>query len=625
MSHDLLVYLALVPILGVMGQLLAYWTRLPSILLLLILGVLLGTFLSPDVVLSRLVPESVSSTDLATRILAPVISLSVALILFEGGLTLRLSELKSSGRVVFRLVSWGALVTWVLASVAAQVLLDFDWRLATLLGAILTVTGPTVVAPMLRYIRPNKQISAIVKWEGIVIDPIGAILAVLVYENLFHGAEELLGMGTLKIVVLTLVSGIVISVVAAAATLFLIRRFLIPEYLHGFVFLGLAIAVFTLANFVSDEAGLVSVTLLGVIVANQRWVSIEHIIEFKENLRVFLVSGLFIVLGSQLRLGEIGALGWPILAFLGALIFLIRPLAVWLALIGTETTWRDRWFLAFLAPRGIVAAAVTSVFALRIAQLDESSVPAEQLAMLIPATFTVIMGTVTFYGLTAAPLARALGLADSNPQGVLFVGAEPWVRELGLTLRKSGLNVALVDTNFANIAAARMEGLPAYCASILSENLPDEVDFAGLGKLVAVTPNDLVNTLATKIFAHDFGKKNVYQILPSTRSSRRTDLSDRARGRSLFGEGLHAQRLAEEFSAGARCKATRLSPEFTFEKFRERYAGGFILLAVIDPAGNLVIATTDQVLKPAAGAVVIALVADVSPPEHGSPTQHHED
>ncbi len=609
MNHELLIYLTLVPILGVVGQLLAYWSRLPSILLLLVLGVLLGTFLSPDVMFSRLAPDATQGSSLAAQILAPIISLSVAVILFEGGLSLRLSELKTSGRVVFRLVVYGVLITWVLATLAAIFLLGFDWRLATLLGAILTVTGPTVVAPMLRYIRPNKKISAIVKWEGIVIDPVGAILAVLVYENFFHGEDQMFSGGSLKIVVLTLACGIVLSGIAALLIVVMIRRFLIPEYLQGFAFLGLAIAVFTLSNFISDEAGLVSVTLLGVIVTNQRWVGIEHIIEFKENLRIFLVSGLFIVLGSQLRLGEIAGLGWPILLFLAALIFLVRPAAVFASLQGTDTTWRDRLFLAFLAPRGIVAAAVTSVFALRIAHLDSTFVPPEQLAQLVPVTFTVIIGTVAFYGLTAAPFARRLGLADANPQGVLFVGAEPWVRDFGQTLRKSGLNVAFVDTNYANIAAAKMDGLLAYCASILSEHIPDDVDFAGLGKLMAVTQNDLVNTLATKTFAHYFGKKNVYQILPSTRTSgRRVDLPGSARGRTLFKENIHDRSLAEMYAAGARCKATRLSPEFSFEQFRERYGENHLLLAVLDAAGKLQIAATDQTLKPAAGSVVIALV-----------------
>jgi hypothetical protein len=443
-----------------------------------------------------------------------------------------------------------------------------------------------------------------------------------VYENLFHAHSEWLGLETLRILGVTLASGAAISILAAILIILMIRRFLIPEYLHGFVFLGLAIAVFTISNFIADEAGLVSVTLLGIVVANQRWFGIEHIIEFKENLRIFLVSGLFIVLGSQLRLSEIAALGWPMLVFLLVLIFVVRPASVGIALLGTQTTWKERVFLAFLAPRGIVAAAVTSVFALRIAQLDEIPVTLGQLAQLVPVTFTVIIGTVAFYGLTAAPLARRLGLADANPQGVLFAGADAWVRDFGQVLRKCGFSVAFVDTNFGHVAAAKMEGMPAYCASILSENVPDEVDFAGLGKMLAVTQNDLVNTVAAKTFAHYFGKKNVYQIRSSRKpSKRRLDLSESTRGRALFADGVDDQRLFNDFAGGNRCKATKLSAEFTWDHFRERYANGYVLFALVDNSGKLQISAADQVLKPAAGHTVIALVRETSGTGSESATQ----
>ncbi|MCH5377521.1 MAG: sodium:proton antiporter, partial [Planctomycetes bacterium] len=415
----LLFYLAGVPLLGLIAQWLAWRVRIPSILLLLAFGIALGQFIKPDDLLAKLTGSDPST---GPKLLFPIVSLSVAVILFEGGLTLRLSELREAGRGVLRLVTVGALLSWGMAAVAAWWLLDFDPKVASLLGAILIVTGPTVVGPILRQIRAKRRVGSIIKWEGIVIDPVGAVLAVIVFEVVFADAGA--GVGhALILLVKTIVIGAGLGVATAGLLVAVMRRYWLPDFLHGVAVLAIALAVFTISNWMQHESGLVTVTVLGILLANQRKIPVRHVVEFKEHLGVFLISCLFIVLGSRLDLRDLGALGWGGAGFVAAMILLVRPVSVFVAMLGDQTQFKERIFLAFLAPRGIVAAAVSSVFALKLgASITMNGDSADMLAQaerLVPVTFLVIVSTVACYGLLAGRLARMLGLADPDPQGIL--------------------------------------------------------------------------------------------------------------------------------------------------------------------------------------------------------------
>ncbi len=446
-DHSFFYYLAGVPLLGILAQWLAWRSRLPAILLLLGFGMILGLFVRPDQMLADLTG---SDPSVGPKILFPIVSLAVAAILFEGGLTLKFSELKNAGNVVLRLVSVGAFVSWVLTSLAAWLLLGLEGRLAILLGAILVVTGPTVVMPLLRHVRPARQIGSIVKWEGIVIDPVGAVLAVLVFEQLFIHAQDPSAGAALVHLAETVAIGVVGGVAVALLLAQALRHYWIPDFLHGAAFLTVALGAFAVSDYLQPESGLITVTLMGVVLANQKDIRVHHVLEFKEHLGILLISLLFIVLGSRLHLQHLVAVGPYGLLFLGVLVLFIRPVAVFVATYKTQLAMRDRLFLAFLAPRGIVAASVASVFALRLMAIDGPlSAGANDM---VPLTFVVIVGTVSIYGLLAAPLARRLGLADPNPQGILFAGAEAWVRDIAKVLHDGGFAVILVDTNFANIA-----------------------------------------------------------------------------------------------------------------------------------------------------------------------------
>ena len=378
------IYLFCVPALGILAQWLAWRFRFPSILLLLGFGIALGVYLSPADIIEGLlngekhhevVSENAQSgtpayseqeiDDLANKFLLPFVSLSVAVILFEGGLTLRWSEMREGGKATVQLVTIGAIVTWGLTALCTYYVAGLDdWRIAALVGAFLVVTGPTVVVPLLRHIRPSKKMGSIVKWEGIVIDPVGAILAVLVYEYI-HVTSESDGGGVATVLwhmVSTGVVGLGVGVISGYLLVQLIKRFWIPDYLQAVSFLAVTLLAFGVSNVMFHESGLLTVTVLGIYLVNQKQVAIHHVREFKEHLGVFLISCLFIVLGSNFNLESIQVVGVNGVWFLLAMIFVVRPISVFAATIKTGLSMKEKVFLSFLAPRGIVAAAVASVF-----------------------------------------------------------------------------------------------------------------------------------------------------------------------------------------------------------------------------------------------------------------------
>lgn len=583
--------LALIIVLGIAAQWIGWRLSIPSIVLLLLAGIVAGP------VLGWINPD-----ELFGHLLLPLVSICVALILYEGGLSLRIAELPRIGGIVRNLCSVGAVVTWVAGAVAARFILRFPWPLAILLGAILVVTGPTVIGPLLRHIRPTGLAGVALKWEGIVIDPIGALLALLVFEVIFEGRLDhpatFLAIAVGKT---TLIGG---GLGVAAGYLFaaFLGRSWVPDFLENAVSVMFAVGVFALSHYVQHESGLFAVTVMGIVLANQKWAPIEHIVEFKENLRVLLISTLFVLLAARLEWSTLRGVLLPGLAFVVVLVVIVRPLSVLVSSIGTGMSRTDRLFVASLAPRGIVAAAVASVFALR---LEQHGVAGAEL--LVPVTFTVIIGTVVIYGLCAPIMARWLGVTDANPQGVLFVGAAPWIRSVAATLQERGFRVLLVDTNRQQITEARMRQLPVYNGSALAEATLDEIDLAGLGKLVAATPNDWVNVLAVQRFGSLFGRQNCFQLPPADTKNAKRVRHDHLHGRYIFGPNYSHAVLNWRVLSGATAKATNLSDEFGYDDFLSRYGNSAVPMFVINADGDLE-ALTDESDPPKPGETIFALV-----------------
>ena len=606
MEEHLVMYLVGVPLLGMAAQWLAWRLRLPAILLLLAFGIALGQFVDPDELLSHVTGGAAAN---GPRLLFPVVSLAVAIILFEGGLSLRFQELKDGGAVVLRLVTIGAAVSWLLTSLAAIYTLGLSTRMAVLTGAILVVTGPTVVGPLLRHIRPTRRVGSIAKWEGIVIDPIGAVLAILVFEHVLAAARIPDVASATMVLVRCAAVALVLGFVAAGLLVEAVRRYWLPDYLQGVTFLAVALGAFAASNALQHESGLATVTVMGVVLANQRKASIRHVVEFKEHLGVLLISCLFVVLGSRLNVDEILVLGADGLVFLVLLIVVVRPLSILAATWGTATTNRERVFLAFLAPRGIVAAAVASVFALRVATISgEDGEIAQQAQQLVPITFLVIVGTVAVYGLLAAPLARWLGLADPNPQGILIAGASGWIRDVATAIKDEGFAVLLLDTNDSHVREARMAGLPAVCMNVLSESVQNELDLSGIGRVLAMTPNDEVNAMAARELAHLFGRANVYQLPDSSEGSSRWGLAPHLRGRPLFGKDMTYWEIESRVLRGAVVKKTKLTDEFTWQDFRKLYGPTAVVFFIVAAKNSLAICAVDKAIEPKPGQTLVALV-----------------
>lgn len=607
MDHEQAVLLELVLIIALGGgaQWLAWQVRLPSILLLLLFGFIAGP------IARAALPDGSLALDpdhLLGDLLLPLVSLSVGVILFEGGLTLNFREVRDTGHVVRNLVTVGALATWIVAAAAAWWLAALPWRIAVLTGAVLIVTGPTVILPLLRHIRPSGRVGSILKWEGIVIDPVGALVTVLTFEILLAGHAAEAPMFFLIAVLKTVFVGGGLGLVAAGVLVLALHRYWMPEFLHNAVTLFLVACVFAVSNLVQAEAGLFAVTLMGIALANQRWVNVRHIHEFKENLRVFLISALFIILAARLKLDDLQTLGPTGVAFVAILILIGRPLSVWISTLGSGLRWQERVFMSWMAPRGIVAAAVASVFAI---QLEQAGIAEGRL--LVPLTFATIVGTVLVYGTTASFVGQRLGLAEPTPQGVLIVGAHRLAREIAEVLKQHKLRVLLVDTNRSEIAAAKMADLSTYYGSILGRDALDEIDLGGIGRLLALTPNDEVNVLSVQRFVPIFGRAGAYQLPPRDPDDRRSSTDRGLHGRWLFNRDANSPHLWKQLHTGAIIKSTKLSEEFDYDAFKEYYGPDSIPLFVISETGRVSIRAADDTTTPKPGQTVVALVRE--PPE----------
>ncbi len=603
--ENILLSLAAIVVMGLGAQWIAWRLKLPSILFLLAAG-----FAAGQAGLGFINPE-----ELFGNVLFPIVSLSVAVILFEGGLTLRVSELRETGKVVLSLILLGALVTWGLTTAAAYWILGFDPKLALLFGALLIVTGPTVVLPLLRQVRPGVQIRNILKWEGILNDPLGAIVAVLVFQALFSGLSHEGGEPGLMPAVAGLLQAALIGgglgVVGAGGLLFCLKRYLIPDFLQSAITLMMVVVVFALSNELQEESGILGVTVMGLCLPNQRWVAVRHIIEFKENLRVLLISALFVVLAARITRENLQQLGWEEVLFAGSLILLVRPASVFISSIGSGLSLREKLFLSWMAPRGIVAAAVASVFALSLSGKVEGA------EKLVPVTFLLICSTIFIYGLTARPLAIRLGVALANPQGILFIGAHRWARQIAAVLRDQGIGVLLADSNRANINKAKMDGFDTFLGNVLSEDSAEEMDLGAINRLVALTPNDDANCLAALHFREVFERRELYQLSDTVAAEPAAGANTHLRCREFGTGGLTYPALEQLFLAGGVVKAVNLGEEFSFEALQARYGESCTPLFLIDSKGSLEVFTSDSGLHPVAGDKIILIAGEDSAGSEG--------
>ncbi|MFQ2715576.1 cation:proton antiporter [Aeromonas caviae] len=588
--------LAGIALISLLAQWLAWSVRVPAILFLLLSGLLLGPvtgLLDPDQLLGDL--------------LFPLVSLSVAIILFEGALTLHLTELKGIGKVVRNLCSTGMVTSFAVIGAASYFLLGLDWRVAMVLGAVLVVTGPTVIAPMLNVIRPVREVDKILRWEGIVIDPIGALFAVLVFEAVRLGSQGDLVGHTLLALAKTVGVGSLIGVGAGWLTTLLIRKDWLPVSLHKFGVLALVLVTFTLSDWLSHESGLLAVTVFGIWLANQEGLDLEEVLAFKEDLAVILISSLFILLAARLDLAQLWQLGPMVLALLCVVQFVARPLCILVSTRGSELPWRARALLAWIAPRGIVAAAVSASFAI---SMHEAGI--EDADKLVPLVFAVIIFTVVLQSLTATPLARLLDMRQSAPNVWLLIGANSVARAIGKALADQGIPVQLSDPAWEHCKLARMSGLPCYFGNPQSEHAERHLPLTSISTVLALSPSRHNNALGVLHFAHLYGEEKVHSLRSSEQHGKANRESATFRARqNLFGADINFARLSGLLSRGGQIKATRLSDTFDWDQYQDANPGA-IPLFVLDARARPRVVTGP--VTPLPGELLIAL----QPPREGA-------
>ena len=464
---------------GMMAQSLAHHLRIPGIVLLLATGVLLG----PDVA-NIVQPAGLESG------LTIMVGFAVAVILFEGGMNLRIDRIRRESRTIWLLLTLGALVSAIGGTLAAKTFLDWDWKISALFGTLVIVTGPTVVTPLLRRIKVRHSVGTVLEAEGVFLDAIGAIVAVVALEVALSTTGESFSEGILH-VVFRIGTGTLFGMVGGYTLVSLLRfRNLVPEGLENVFTLSLVFVLYFTANELQPESGLVAVTVAGLMVGNSKTVVDRELKEFKEQLTVMLIGMLFVLLAADVRIADILSLGMRGIFTVAALILLVRPLNIAAGTFGSELTMREKFFLAWVAPRGIVAAAIASLFAI---ELSAQGIPAasEFRAMV----FLVIAVTVILAGLTGDTVAGWLGVKRPSDFGWVIFGINEIGLKLGEIIRESGQEVICIDQNPIACRLAEEKNHHVIYANALEERtlLRAEID-TRLG-VVCLTSNEEVNFL----------------------------------------------------------------------------------------------------------------------------------
>ncbi|WP_452225413.1 cation:proton antiporter [Lacinutrix chionoecetis] len=500
-------------ILGILAQWVAWKFKIPAILPLILIGLLVGPiaaeFLSED----------------GTKWIEPIwngeeglfpgeslfyfVSLAISIILFEGGLTLKMGEIKNVGPVISKLISIGSLVTFFAAGIAAHYIFDLSWKISYLFSALIIVTGPTVITPILRNIPLKKDVSAVLKWEGILIDPIGALVAVLVFEfiSVDAGGEftktAFIEFG--KIVLF----GATFGFTFAHGLNFILNKKLVPHYLMNVFTLATVLGVFVLSDAFAHESGLLAVVVMGMVLGNSKSPFLKDILYFKESLSVLLISILFILLAANINMEELYLIyNWKTVVLFAIIVFFIRPLGVFLSTYGSTLKLNEKLFISWVGPRGIVAAGIASLFGLKLAK---EGVPGAE--YITPLVFVIVLGTVLLNATTARLFAKMVGVFLKSSNGILIVGASKVSRLLGHYLESHGRHVVLVDSNQSNISKAKEMGLEAFSANIYSDTLMDNIELNDVGYLMALTGSADINKYAINKFTKQFGENGSFRLV----------------------------------------------------------------------------------------------------------------
>lgn len=597
---DIADFIVLTFAIGVLAQWVAWKTRMPAIVLFAGAGVFIGPVMqwfNPSLVLGD--------------VFRPVVSLCVAVILFEGGLSLHWHELRTAASGVKRLVTVAALLSFAFGTFAAHWVGALELPVAMVFGAIVVVTGPTVIIPLLRQARLNRRTASYLKWEGIINDPIGALAAVLIFQ-VFVLSDASSGSGVFGGLMRALAAGIGLG---GGAAWLLGRAFVngsIPEYLKAPCTLATVLAVFVASNHMQHEAGLLSVTIMGLAMGNMDLPSMGEMRRFKEYITLMLVSSVFVLLSADMNRDILELLDWHAAALILVLMFVVRPAAVLIATIWTDMRWSERLLVAWIAPRGIVAAAVAGVFG-----PDLVAAGFEDGALLAPLMFALVFATVITHGFTIGWMAKRLDLTVSA-NTVLIVGASPWSTSLAQAIQKDlGGQVLLFDNSWHRLREARLAGIPVRYGEILSEESQQGLEIAGLNALLAATSNDAYNALVCQHFSTELGRERVFQL--PMYAAEETHKQHRRVAKPLTGivafseDSQYEELWRRHFQAWVFGK-TRITDTYSWEDFLADITGKAIPIGVFSESGHMNFHAPLNPIRPVSGDTVVYYAPPESKP-----------
>ncbi len=576
--------------LGIIAQWFAWRFKIPSIVLLSVFGILFGPVLG-----------WINPADDFGQAMDVLIKLAVSIIMFEGGLSLRFKDLKLAGSGVRRLVFLGLPISWVLGTMCAYYIIGLSFPVATMLGAILVVTGPTVIGPLLRQTKLNNRVSSLIRWEGILNDPVGVLLTIFLFEyfTLAH-----LGHNIVLAIFLAIVSSLVIGALSAYLVKYTFNNGLVPDFLKVPVMLCMVILVYTASNLIQQESGLLAVTIFGSILANIGLDIIQEIKRFKEDIAVFLISAVFIILTASLDVSHLKIINMDIVLFFIAILFVVRPAAVWLSTIGVNLSWQEKMLAGWIAPRGVVAASFAGLFAPHM--IEHGFYGAE---FIVPIVFSIVLITISVHSLSLKPLAKKLNLSRGENNNVIIVGAHTWTMELAKVLKRENIHVTLVDSSQRNLISAQKRNINTFCGDVISdyyEESPESLTFFATTKyLLAATDNDAYNTLICSTFVKS--QDVDYPLYLSTHEDIKS--STLVKGLIAFDGNIRYEQLIEKHFIGWKFKSFVIDESFDYDKFKNENKKAAIPIFLLSKSNTIEFERIRNSLKPVVGDKLYCFVA----------------
>jgi len=523
--------------LGILSQYIAWRIQWPSIVIMSLAGIVIGPILG-----------IVNPQETLGSLYSPIISLAVALILFEGSTSLDIRELRGISKSVYRIVTVGTFIAWIAGSLAAHFIAGLSLEISFIIGGLFVVTGPTVIIPLLRQAKLSPRVSTVLKWEGIIVDPIGPLLALFAYEIIKITSAESFSFGDFIPFFSGALMAALLGFVIGIAVSFIVGKGLIPEYLKTPIIFCLVLISFTVSEVIMHETGMLAVTIMGLTLArSKKYVhSLGSIGHFMENISILLTSTVFILLTASLTRDAIMEIfTWPIMIFVIAMLIIVRPLSIWISTIGTELTIEERILVGWIAPRGIVALVVSGYFASLLWEDGYQNAP-----ILTSLTLALVFLTVCFHGFSIGPLARKLGLSTDGSAGVLIVGANSFSIGFANHLKEMGVNVLITDTSGDRLYRAKDLGIPTYYGEILSEHSDFEIDMTPYDSILALKGDAAYNALVFQSYLPEFGYHNTFSLPVSANRSELIELSPAMKANFLFGESETFNELNKKVNTG---------------------------------------------------------------------------